>query len=304
MEAENNRNGQKSRKEISSAMKRILSLFLAAVLLTGCGSSASTQQPASETAANDQTQTESAELVEYVDAMEPYEIMRIAFLGAAGPNRTVEDILKRAEGIEELAIASKISRDRIIYGDQSEEQNNVYMIIPAKNASIKIGRYSFNAGDITEVWLDEAEAKPFIYVEDGDSVDPVGLIHYMANGVDDGSTMYTGIAAVPGRLRTDYRMGVVDITPYDQFDSTEIGFYAQSYYDRLCSYETVQEQLNSGGRLDSMEEMIRDGHAYMVYNMDLNGEYTLYGVTSPKSGAPQVIFSENGGETWETLGRG
>ena len=293
-------------------MKRMLALVCAVILLTGCGKAAPSgtaegTEPSApvNTEAAGQKETEvSAALQAYIDEMEPYEIMRIAFLGGTGPDRTVEDILKRASGLEGLSIVSEIPAERIIYGDQGQEQNNVYLIIPANKAGIRVGRYSFYAGEITEVWLDEKEAKPFIYVEDGDSVDPVGMICYMYNGVDDGSSMYTGLAAVPGRLRTDYRMGVVDITPYDAFDSTEIGFYAQSYFDKLCAFEEVQAQLNAGGKLDPMEEMIRDGHAYMVYNMDVDGDYTLYGVTSPRSGAPEVIVSENSGETWETLGRG
>ncbi|MBR2677095.1 MAG: hypothetical protein IKE28_09320 [Solobacterium sp.] len=293
-------------------MKRMLALVCAVILLTGCGKAAPSgtaegTEPSApvNTEAAGQKETEvSAALQAYIDEMEPYEIMRIAFLGGTGPDRTVDDILKRAAGLEGLSIVSEIPAERIIYGDQGQEQNNVYLIIPANKAGIRVGRYSFYAGEITEVWLDEKEAKPFIYVEDGDSVDPIGMICYMYNGVDDGSSMYTGLAAVPGRLRTDYRMGVVDITPYDAFDSTEIGFYAQSYFDKLCSFEEVQAQLNAGGKLDPMEEMIRDGHAYMVYNMDVDGDYTLYGVTSPRSGAPEVIVSENSGETWETLGRG
>ena len=290
----------------------MLALVCAVILLTGCGKAAPSgtaegTEPSApvNTEAAGQKETEvSAALQAYIDEMEPYEIMRIAFLGGTGPDRTVDDILKRAAGLEGLSIVSEIPAERIIYGDQGQEQNNVYLIIPANKAGIRVGRYSFYAGEITEVWLDEKEAKPFIYVEDGDSVDPIGMICYMYNGVDDGSSMYTGLAAVPGRLRTDYRMGVVDITPYDAFDSTEIGFYAQSYFDKLCSFEEVQAQQNAGGKLDPMEEMIRDGHAYMVYNMDVDGDYTLYGVTSPRSGAPEVIVSENSGETWETLGRG
>ncbi len=293
-------------------MKRMLALVCAVILLAGCakpaptGTIEETESSAPETAepAGQKEPEVSAALQAYIDEMEPYEVMRIAFLGGTGPDRTVDDILKRAAGLEGLSIVSEIPSERIIYGDQGKKQNNVYLIIPADNAGIRVGRYNFFAGEITEVWLDEIAAKPFIYVEDGDSVDPVGMICYLANGVDDGSGMYTGIAAGSGKLRTDYRMGVVDITPYDAFDSTEIGFYAQSYFDKLCSYETVQAQLNAVGKLDTTEEMIRDGHAYMVYNMDVDGDYTLYGVTSPQSGAPEVIVSENSGETWETLARG
>lgn len=298
-------------------MKRRLISLLAVFCLFACGKAKSADEQTPEPAETPETTEESittqggdieadspAELKAYQDAMEGSADLRIAWLGELSENAALADVLAAAAENEDLKIVSKIDESRIFYGERGKLRDYVYLIAPAANTDITVGTYSYHAGEIVEVIVEEANALPLIYVESGDHIDPVGMIRYVRH-FPDGDTenfMYTGLTADPARLRTDYHMGISDITKYD---SMVLPFYGQMFFDLLNSYEEVQAALNSGASLNRMEEMMRDGHAYMVYDLNKDGESTLYGVYyDPLTEEQSVIVSRDRGMTWETLAHG
>lgn len=297
--------------------KHQLTSLLLILSLAGCAGSTSSvpsdpapsapeETPAAEVSELPETRTEDSEALKaYQAEMEPYEDLEIVFLGTLSSERTMEDILKRAEeqGIEPV---SAVGESRIIYGDRGEYEDYVYLLVPAENTNLKVGRYNWYAGEITQVWIDEPSALPLIYVESADSIDPFGKIEYVRH-VSDGDIegfLYTGLTAA-GKLRTDYHMGVVDRTAYEQFTSAEIPFYRQMFFDQLMTYEEIADKTAAGGQLSMMEEMTWDGHAYMVYDLSLENKSTLYGVSyDPMTREIHVIVSRDSGVTWESLGHG
>ena len=293
-------------------MKRSWTLLLSVFLLTACGKAApepaAQVQPTPEPTAEADPHANDAELLEQYQAeLSKRADLEIGLLGVISETNSLDAILKRASGIPELSVAAAVDSSRIIYGDRGANTDNVYLVLPAKDTDVKVGRYNWYAGEITETWLEETAAKPFIYVEDGDSVDPVGRIEYVrhfADGDTDGF-MYTGLRAVPCHLRTEYHMGVVDITPYTKFDSEEVPFFEQYYFDTLCSYEEISYEVERGNSLSVMDEMIRDGHAYIVYSLQTSNENRLYAMTrNAETGNPEVICSYDDGMTWNTLAHG
>ena len=302
---------------------RWITLLAVSLILGGCGSkpepeapSASAEPPAAENtgtktpepSAEPQTAqpVSSEELRGFQSELEPYEDLEIAFLGTISMDRSLDDILARAASMEGCEAAGAINDSRIFYGDRGEYNDNVYLLVPAMNTDLKIGRYNWYAGEITETWVEEAEALPLIYVEDGDSTDPLGRIEYVRHFSDGDSEgfLYTGLG-LSGKLRTDYHMGVVDQTDYQSFDSSEIPFYMQYFHDTLMTYEEISDAVQKGGKLSVMEEMTWEGHAYMVYDLEYNGTNTLYAIRhDSESGYPHVLTSRDSGASWETLGHG
>ena len=294
-------------------MRKLLSLLCAAVLLSACGTSGTKTESPEPTESDVEVSAPVSDAPEETgtwqvqENMEPYEMMEIALLGTASEFLSVEEILDRAEGWDGFSVVKDLRDSRVIYGDRGETSDYVYLIIPALNTDIRVGRYNYYAGEITEVWLEESNAAPLIYVECGDSLDPQGKIeyvrHYPDGDQDDG--IMTGLSAIPGKLRTEFHMGTVDITPYEKFDSSEVGFYDQFFFDTLCSFEEIKWALQDGGNLNPMQEMFWDGHAYTVYDMEKNGDHQLYAITyDTDAKQTHVLCTPDGGISWEPLAQG
>ncbi len=301
-------------------MKRLTVLTAVFLLLSGCGSSSASEAkttpeaqaeqiqasktPEAEEAASEQTAASAADLRA---EMEPYEDLRVAYLGTISADRSMEEVLARAEMIPGCAGVSVLAESRTVYGKKGTNENYVYLFIPAENTDVTAGTYNYYAGEIVDVFLQEENAEPFVYVETGEMCSPAGMISYVRH-LETGDIegfMYTGLTAVPPRLRTDYHMGIVDITPYEEYDSADLPFFAQAYFDKLCSYETIQDALNQGGTLNVMEEMIWDGKAYTVYTLDLEGAHTLYAITRDSlQGTEPVLVMEDVDSGWQPLGKG
>ena len=300
-------------------MKHTLTAVIAAIALCACSQSSSaspsagpavTSEPASEPAVPENTpdprRSSPEALREYQNSMEGYEDLEIVFLGATSIDRPLTAILERAaaDGVKPV---SDLDDSGIFYGDRGTYSDYVYLIVPASSTAVRVGRYSWNAGEITETWFEEEDALPFIYVESGDSLDPLGRIEYTRR-FPDGNTegfLYTGVTA-SGKLRTDYHMGVSDKTDYSRFDTAELPVFDQSFMDTLLSYDEISYRISQGDRLTRMEELLWDGHAYMVYDLSGdNGSTVLYGVTvNPLTGTADVIESRDSGMNWSPAGQG
>ena len=244
---------------------------------------------------------------EYQAGMENYENMEIAFLGTVNQERSLQEVLDRAAEWKGFSFIPQIPEDRIVYGERGEFEDNVYLIIPAVNTDITVGEFNWYAGEIVEEWYHEENAKPLILVETAEDPDPHAQIRYTrhnANGTSE-DAIYTGFSCMSSHLRTDYHMGTVDITPYEQFTTAEVPFMQQFFFDTLNEFEEVQKQLQQGGELHAMEEMIWDSHAYGVFDMSVNQGNTLYAVcVGYFPDAPHVMYSDDRGESWQELGRG
>ncbi len=286
-------------------------MIAAMSLLCGCAGKAAPQEPVPTAAAPAETaepqgtpSVSSDDLRSFQSGLEPYENLEITFLGTVSIDQPLEDVLARARS--ENACAAAIDDSRVFCGERGEYTDYVYLLVPALNTDLKIGQYNWYAGGITETWVDETDALPLIYVESGDSTDPLGRIEYVRHLSDGDSEdfLYTGLN-LGGKLRTDYHMGVVDQTDYQSFDSSEIPFYMQYFHDTLMTYEEIADAVQKGGKLTAMEEMTWEGHAYMVYDLERNGTNTLYAIRhDSESGYPQVLTSRDSGASWETLGHG
>ena len=249
---------------------------------------------------------------EYVSGMPDYADLQVVFLGQMSEYLNLDGIIKRAVNhYSELSFINELKEERVIYGYCSEFYNNVYLIIPHSSVFVAVGDYNWYADGMTQVWMSEDNARPFIYVENGLDTNVVGIIEYLrdyGNGNEGDGYMFTGLNTVSSHLRTDYHMGIDDITDYTMFDSGELPFYLQAFMDELLSFEEIQSEVASGAVLNSMEEMVWDGDTYAVFSLSRDGEVkALYGVHSDfLTGDWKVIKNNADGEdlTWVQLARG
>ncbi|MBQ9328810.1 MAG: hypothetical protein IJ225_09795 [Solobacterium sp.] len=271
--------------------KHIWRLLAVAVLMTSCGTSTATEP-------------EPAEVAEPVIELRPsdeYESLEVAYLGATSDTRSVNDIIERTASWEDFPDLTALSEEDIIYGSTDETYNNVYLLIPAKDTALTIGAYNWYAGELTTVYYEANLSSAVIYVEDSDSPTPRSIIRYARTY--DGSLIedefFTGSSLIERSLRTDYHMGIVDITPYDNLDSSEFPFYGQAVLDLLTMDPVVQEVLVQGGTLAPMGEELIEGNMYGVYDLELpDGTHWLCAATPAYDADPKVLVTKEPGNWW------
>lgn len=255
------------------------------------------------------TPTPLKEWEEHVKQMDDYIDLEVALLGCTfGDNRTVLDILERAYQWEEFHFIGDIDEDRIFYGDLHDEFNFVYLIVPDRNVSLKLGRYSYGAGEITEVFHEETNAKPFVFVESSESISPLSRIDYQVKNPTksyDGF-MYMGLSAYESKLRTAYHMGIVDTSIYDRLEPEEKPFYGQMFLEKLhFSVEAFREVLEGEvkGEIHYMDEFIFDGDWYSIYTITRNGktDQTLYGIYYDVPTSKYKIIQTDDSENWRYI---
>ena len=216
---------------------------------------------------------------EYVDQMEGYEDIEIVLLGCTGPSRTVEDVLARAENDWGYKLISEIDDAHKIQGEDSVYGNLVYLVIPSRETKLTIASFDSQTALPKDIWYLEENSLPVLYIESADGMTPRGIFSYNTN-YGDTAFLYTGVNA-DGHLRTDYKMGTVDMTPYDQLTSAEVPLLAQYLHDVMMNFAPqASEQLQTGQyTCSSMDEMLYEGNMYQMYSMDPKEE-----------GLPQYIY--------------
>ncbi len=242
----------------------------------------------------------------YMEAMDGYEDLRIAFLGAVTEDQSLEDVLKRAKQAGWFDFLDEITEKEIVYGDQGKYASNVYLIIPAVNTDLKVGKYGWNAGEITGVKYEKESSWPILYIEDGDGIKLTGMIQYVRH-LEDGSVnegnMLTGISCATGTLRTAQHMGIVDVTDYGEFSTSEIPFYGQAFGDALYEVKEIRSVLDKGGSLDKMDEVIYEGEPYCLYTlMSKKGDLqAFYMIRFEGEDAKTVILTSADGQSWKAV---
>lgn len=298
-------------------MKRVISFLFCLSLLCGCGSASGNTQSSEPSFSADAgavseplpeaPETSGNETVSSEDPrahMEAYECMEIAFLGVADNDHTISDVIKRASKFAGFSWLTSVDEADICRGETGEVQN-VFVILPAENTDLRIGAYSWYAGEITSTYFEQEKAGPVIFAETTDSVKPLSQIEYcrhLPDGVIE-DRMYTGFNLISSKLRTDYHMGIVDTTVYDEFTSAEVPVYSQFLFDTLNSYEDIQAQLKEGGQLHPMDELFYEDEMYAVYDLERSdGSHCGYAVTPSPSAPSQVMYAEDY-QNWHPLGK-
>ncbi|MBQ8995309.1 MAG: hypothetical protein IJ091_05800, partial [Oscillospiraceae bacterium] len=244
-------------------MRKIIALLLIALIFTACGSqdhepvSPPVSNPVDPVSGGD-TSTDntdgtasSKEMVKaYLDSMDDYEDLEIAFLGDMNSWRSLDDILERAENEFGFSFLSELGEEDIVYGEMDEYENGVYLIIPARNVDLSIGKYSWYADGMTEIWYKGEGSGPILFIEGVEDTMPPSIIEYVryGNGFSADGFMLTGFNVTSSHLRTDYHMGIVDITPYDDLDPSEVPSYLQGFFDSLTLVAEVQEGITQKGK--------------------------------------------------------
>ena len=317
-------------KEIQ--MKKLLAVLCIALLLAACGGGAHEPvqpQPSSdpgtvapvtppssgETSGKPETDQPPAgsnvktETTDYRYFMEGYEDMEIAFLGCMYDDITLDDIIDRAlndPNFSRFSFVREITDDDIVYGLCNGFANNVYLIIPTFDTDIRVGLYSWYANEIVEEYYSAKSSDPILFIEMADEMNILSRVEYKRHlsGGDSEGWMNLGFNTLSSQLRTDYHMGIVDVTPYGYFNSGEVPFYQQSFFDTLSMVAEIQSGLNKGMSLNPMEEMIYDGDVYAVYDLDDGGNHTLYGINLDFSTGQRKIIKTTDYENWSTVGFG
>ena len=258
-------------------MKKLLLSIWALLLLVGC---TSTKQ-------DDQNL-----LTTYQDNLEDYEIFEICFIGVRNNERSIQDLIDRISKQKGYEFIADFKDEDIYEGDLGLYNDNVYVIIPNDDVSVTVGRYSWYAGGITEIWHKTEDGKPFIYVESADSSNPVSMIEFVKNA--DAGQMMTGFNNAYRRLRTDFLMGVVDITPYDKFSTDEIPSIDEVIDDILYNQLKVGEAIEHGATLSTMGEQTWEGDYYVIKYLHTEEHNPLmcYGIHYDRlSGKAKIIGS-------------
>ena len=236
---------------------------------------------------------------EYLSKMEDYEVMEVCLLGATGEEKSLDEILKRAKDEWGYKLIDEIDEEHIIFGKQSV-YNYVYLLIPAKDTELSVGSFDPYSGNMKEIYHKAEDGLPFIYVEEWYGMDPRGIISIVTG--QDSFSMKTGRNGASGQLRTDYLMGVVDITPYQELGGYEIGSFAQHYLELLRYAPMISDLIDQGYEEHFMDEMIYDGHMYMVYSFtfeDTTVNDLLYAVHYDlETNTVKYLFSSDGGQNW------
>ena len=294
-------------------MKRIIPVLLSAVLLCGCGAastpassdSAPSKTP-SETAAEPVNDTVIAPAEDPRAHMEPYECLEIAFLGLSDKEHTVKDVIETASGFPGFSFLRSLTDIPVIEGDLGDEANNVYFILPAETTDLRIGRYNWYAGEITDDFYSQENSGPVIFAENANAVSPLSQIEYLRH-TGDGTIddkIFTGFSVADGKLRTAYHMGTVDTTDYSKFTNIEVPFYQQSLFDRLNELDQVKEEIKAGGSLSIMDELYYDGTMYAVFDMQkADGSHWGYAITPDRTASVPIMDSPDY-KDWSPIGMG
>ncbi|MBQ6493317.1 MAG: hypothetical protein IJI92_05585 [Erysipelotrichaceae bacterium] len=242
-------------------MKKVIMILLLLLCLCSC-------------AAENTESSESPSVTPLTDSwregMDDYEQLEIALIGGISPEFSLEDILKRAREELGLELISEIDEDHIVQGEKADLEY-VYLIIPAKDTDLAIGSLDPLHDCMDEIYYMEENSAPVIYIESTDGMTPRGLIECVRHRGNDSDVthMYTGRNYGTGALRTDYLMGVVDITRYQEFTSGEIGFLGQLVFDYICyDIPEISEKIQVGEySVHTMDEMMREGKMYLIYSI-------------------------------------
>ena len=234
-------------------MKKIIILIMTCILLFSCDSNTNPLDKKPKTK-------------QYLENMDSYEFMEVALIGMLDESdRSLEYILNRAKEKLGLDLIEEIDSDHIIYGEQSLRFNNVYLFIPTSNMNITVGSYDSNTDDISKVYYEAKNSLPFIYVESAEIMNPKGMVKYSSDETDytDGM-MYTGIDVMNHDLRTEYRMGLVDINDINIFDAGEYLVFSQFIFDMANDFS----QANYEKQIHFMGEMMIDSDMYYIFTVE------------------------------------
>lgn len=234
---------------------------------------------------------------QYIESMEDYEFMEVSLLGCLYENDKLEDILNRAKDKLNLSFIDEIDDDHIIYGDQSLRMNYVYLITPKNNVNITVGSYDASTNDISKVHYSSKNSLPFIYIESGEVSNPVGMIKYDIEQEENSAYyMYTGLDIMNNRLRTQYRMGLVDMSDYLMFDQGELPFYSQFVFDVLQSMPEVAYEIAQGNYLSYMDEAMIEENMYSVFSLASNNKLYAINYSSERNDFKYLISDD--GTNW------
>ena len=284
-------------------MKKWMLLLVAVLLLCSCGKKEET--PAQTDPASSVTPVEEKNKTEaYLEKMEDYEILRVAFLGVEEEGRTLYDVLIRAS--EELGydFIPEIDEKHLVYGEVSEEANNVYLFIPNSHCTVTIGEYDEDSGEMEDIYFKEEDCEPVIYVEECEMMEYTGMVSCVRDNDPLGPLTYlTGLTS-DGRLRTDYIMGLVDVTDYSFFTNSEIPFLSQGLFDVLC-YQVgeIRDRFENGKpQLSYMEDAYISGDVYAVYALQEEGkEDRLFAVRIDPDDLSAAVLSLDPLSGWESV---
>ena len=313
-------------------MKKLLAVLCIALLLAACGGGthepvqpqpsgdpgtvAPVTPPSSgETPGKPETDQPPAgsnvktETTDYRYGMEGYEDMEIAFLGCMYDDVTLVDIIDRVlndPNFSRFSFIREITEKDIVYGLCNGFANNVYLIIPAFDTDIRVGLYSWYANEIVEEYYSAKNSDPILFIEMADEMNVLSRVEYTRH-LSDGDAegwMDLGFNTLSSELRTDYHMGIVDVTPYDYFTTGEIPFYQQAFFDCLSMNGDIQVGLNNGLSLNPMEEMVYDGDMYAVFDLTDGNKHTLYGINMDFSTGQRKMIMTTDYENWTQVGVG
>ena len=250
------------------------------------------------------------ETTDYRFGMEGYEDLQVAFLGCMYGDITLDDIIDRAlndPNFARFSFVREITDKDIVYGLCNGIANNVYLVIPAFDTDITVGRYSWYANEIVDTWYSVESSDPILFIEMADDMNVLSRVEYkrhLANGAVSEGWMNFGFNTITSHLRTEYHMGILDVSPYGYFDSSEVPFYQQSFFDTLSMVAEVSSGLSKGLDLNPMEEMIYDGDTYAVFDLTDGNKHTLYGINLDFYTGERKIIMTTDYENWSQVGFG
>ena len=262
-------------------MKKLLIIILCILCLCGCseaGNAAAVDNTDTSggktTPDNTETkpQSDEATLVDkYLETMEEGTVLEIYYLGTLDLERSMDDILKRAEEEFGLELVKELN-ERVFYGTNDDAIENVYLIIPNKEVDITFDPSNLENTDTYYFNFKEENCTPFIYVEQDTYMNPVAVItasYKNKKGETESESIYTGLDAVFRRVRTGEYENIVDMTNYDYYTSAERGMYNQAVFDKLYNdAPAVNQDLQSEYyKAYSDRELVYNDNMYMVYEI-------------------------------------
>lgn len=208
----------------------------------------------------------------YLDMMDDYEVVEIAFLGTVYREQSLDDVLTRSANVD-FGFIPSLPKSQVVYGEgaQEAEEQFVYLVIPSRHNDLSIGKYDMNTKAMSTIYYKAENSYPVIFIEKPNYFELESQINVLAYTDDEEaikgeSSVVTGFYL--GKLRTNDMMGTVDMTNYELIDPTEIPFIEQTLFDDLLQLDAYRDELTIGEYTPVLlgEEILK-GHNYYIYQI-------------------------------------
>ncbi len=239
------------------------------------------------------------------EMIEEHSYLRLAFLGHVWEGQSLEEVLERAAGWPSFEICKEMDEEKIYYDDCDRSDCDAFLIIPEYESYVVLSPYTIADIPKQPFWYESDDPKAIIFLTRADRMDPRSQL-MITTREGDQATIPLCFDVTTQKINTDCLMGVRDLTPYEEFDSTEIPFYLQGLFDAMYYLPEIQRDIDRGKDFELLWETTIDGKRWAVFGIGdkpTDSDKTDYfvAVRFDEDGNPQVKKAVEMTGPWKDL---